>query len=88
MRFSAPDSLGAGDADFRSWPREPVPGEPSVMRCSAPEGRRPSGLGMGSSVQKEASKQVGGYSNEVRMEAEMAFPFNDFVPPCGQEGPS
>ena len=78
MRFSAPDPLGAGDAEFRSWSRVPVPGEPSVMRCSAPEGRRPSGPGMGSSVQKEASKQVGGYSNGVRMEAEMASPFSDF----------
>ena len=69
MRNSAPDPLGAGDADFRSWSREPTPGAPSVMRNSAPEGRRPSGPGAGSSVPKPASNLE-----------DSRFPFTDSVP--------
>ena len=86
MRCSAPDSLGAGDADFRSWSRVPAPGVPSVMRFSAPEGPSPAGQGKGSSVPKEASKNVG--LAQTHEYAETAFPFNDFVPCCGEDGPS
>ena len=76
MRFSAPDPLGAGDAVFRSWSRESVPGEPSVMRFSAPEGPSPSGQGIGASVPNEASKQVGNNANGMHKDAGMALPFN------------
>ena len=59
MRSTAPDPLGAGDADFRSWSREPVPGGHWVMRSSAPQGRRPSGPGTGSSVRRHHGGGVG-----------------------------